>query len=102
MEQASCLFPALEAASCRLSIIRGRKDTHPTNIHAFPHLKASAKERYKPKKKPAPQCHWGSKLLDRQPSVSSATQPSGRTSARQARPPCQVTENELVAQVARK
>ncbi|NEO63573.1 MAG: hypothetical protein F6J98_25320 [Moorea sp. SIO4G2] len=57
-------------------------------------------QRYKPKKKPAPQCHWGSKLLSSQPSVSSTTQPSA-TNARQARP-CQVTENELVAQVARK
>ncbi|NEO09902.1 MULTISPECIES: hypothetical protein [unclassified Moorena] len=42
MEQASCLFPALEPASCRLSIFPGRQDAHPTPIHAASHIKASA------------------------------------------------------------
>ncbi|NEO65413.1 MAG: hypothetical protein F6J98_35480 [Moorea sp. SIO4G2] len=42
VEQASCLFPALEPASCRLSIFHPRQDAHPTPIHAAPHIKAFA------------------------------------------------------------
>ncbi|AOY81981.1 transposase [Moorena producens JHB] len=84
----------------------GLTQWHPAFLQLGSSLEECAKkykgfcQRYKPKKKPARRCHWGSKLLDRQP--SSSTLPPATTNARQARPPCLVTENELVAQVARK
>ncbi|NEQ87513.1 MAG: hypothetical protein F6K26_48150 [Moorea sp. SIO2I5] len=44
MEQASCLFPPLEPASCRLSIFYRGQHPHPTPIHAASHIKAFAKD----------------------------------------------------------